>query len=212
MFPYFHYPSKDLVFDIKVNSIDTKLLDDVSPCTFSLFPKFWSSLHIILLNSFCILVSQTWKSDFETKPSHFAFTAWLLKHTHRKKYSFPLEMPHMKTLKMPKMKTLTMPQMTTLKKPQMTTLKMSHMKTLKMLQMKTWQSVLLPGIRPPHSYSKEEITLSNGHIYSLTLEFPNRAIHLRQVTVTCRAWTTPKPSQRPIEPPTSARRLLKGRD
>ena len=157
-FDTFHYPTKDLVFDIKVDSIDTKLLDDVLPfsccifCTFSLFPKFWSSLHIILLNSFCILVSQTWKSDFETKPSHFAFTAWLLKHTHRKKYSFPLEMPHMKTL--------TMPQMTTLKKPQMTTLKMSHMKTLKMLQMKTWQSVLLPGIRPPHSYSKEEIPLS----------------------------------------------------
>ena len=142
-FDTFHYTTKDLVFNIKVDSIDTKLLDDVLPfsccifCTFSFFPKFWSSLHIIPLNSFCILVSQTWKSDFETKPPLFAFTAWLLKYTHRKKYSFPLEMPHMTTLKMPRMKTLTMPQMTTLKKPQMTTLKMSHMKTLKMLQMKT---------------------------------------------------------------------------
>ena len=102
------------------------------------------------------------------------------------------------------MKTLTMPQMTTLKKPQMTTLKMSHMKTLKMLQMKTC-FITRHKASPLLQQRRDHFV----HIYSLILEFPNRAIHLRQVTVTCRAWTTPKPSQRPIEPPTSARRLLK---
>ena len=118
----FHYTTKDLVFDIKVDSIDTKLLDDVLPfsccifCTFSFFPKFWSSLHIILLNSFCILVSQTWKSDFETKPP-FLHSQLDCSNIHIAKNNFPLEML----------------QMTTFEMPQMT--------TLEIFQMKTWQSV-----------------------------------------------------------------------
>ena len=65
------------------------------------------------------------------------------------------------------------------------------------------------NIRPILLYVKEDLTFFIHH--SLVPVFPNRAIHLKQVTVTCRAWTTPRPSQRPIEPPTSARRLVKER-